>query len=100
MRIDRRKLHDFIEQRCDQIESYGDELQGRPLTALQEAKLRAAGGDTLALSLAENIAYGIGSYLLFHALEFVMLPTQLTFDRATPQRRAHKVELVWQGKGW
>lgn len=100
MRIDREKLHSFVEQRCDQIESYGDEFRGKPLTALHEAKLKAAGGDILALSLAENIAYGIGVYLVFHALEFVTLPTQLRLDQVPTQRRAHEVELVWEGKGW
>jgi len=40
-------------------------------------------GDTLALSLAEGIAYGIGVHLVFHASEYLAWPRQLSLeDRA------------------
>jgi hypothetical protein len=81
VRIDRERLHGFVEQRCDEVERKGDWAKGTPLTALQEEKLRELKGDTLALSLAEGIAYGIGNFLIFHANEFLTLPRQLGFDK-------------------
>lgn len=81
MRIDRERLHNFVEQRCDEVERKGDWVKEAPLTALQEEKLRELKGDTLALSLAEGIAYRIGNFLIFHADEFLTLPKQLGFDK-------------------
>ena len=80
MPIDRQKLHAFVDRRCDEIEAEGNWVsvpaypgaKGAILTAYQEEKLKALGGDTYALSLAEGIAYKIGNYLIFHASEFVI----------------------------
>ena len=102
--IDRQKLHAFVDMKCDEIEAVGDwvSVPAYPgakrtiLTAYQEEKLKALGGDTYGLSLAEGIAYKIGNHLLFHASEFV-LSGQLTLDkRARPREKP--VELTWAGK--
>lgn len=85
LRIDRAKLHAFVELKCQEIERQGDwasipaypAVKGAILTAYQEEKLKALGGKTLALSLAEGIAYAIGNHLLFHAAEFLTWPRQL-----------------------
>lgn len=80
MKIDREKLHAFVERQCDQVERDGDWASKAHLTHLQEEKLRALKGDTLALSLAEGIAYGIGNHLIFHSSEYLAWPRQLSLE--------------------
>jgi hypothetical protein len=86
-----------LRPRCDEIEAQGDWVKNAILTHYQEDKLKALGGDTYGLSLAEGIAYRIGNYLLFHAMEFV-ISGQLAFDGSASNRHHSIPELVWDGK--
>ena len=71
-KINYQKLHAFIDKECSKIEAEGDWVKRVSLTAYQENKLKALKGNTSCLSLAEGISYGIGSYIHFHADEFII----------------------------